>query len=62
VIPANAGEGLRKLQAPDHHVDAVAVEGRVNHVAQELPACWRVLRGLDHDPVAGGEHLDERPD
>ena len=62
VVPAHACEGLRELEAADDHVDPVAVERRADHLAQQLAAGGRVLRGLDHDAVAGGEHLDQRAD
>ena len=62
MIPANAREGARELEAADDDIDAVAVERRVNHLAQQLCAGGRVLRRLDHHAVAGGEHLDQRTD
>ncbi len=62
VIPANTGEGARKLQTTDDDVYPIVVERRVDHVAQELCAGGRVLRRLDHDTIAGGEHLDQRAD
>ena len=60
VIPAHARECTRELEAADDDIDAVAVERRVNHLPQQRRARGRVLRGLDHHAVAGGEHLDER--
>src|SRR5207302_1243178 len=53
MVPTHAGElaGQREPAADD--VDAVAIEGRVDHLAEQLPAGGGVLGGLDHDTVAG---------
>ncbi len=55
-------ERARQLETADDHVDAVAVEGGVDHLAQQLGAGGRVLGRLDHDAIARGEHLDQRAD
>ena len=60
--PSARREGPRQLDAADHHIDPVAIERRANHLAQELAAGRRVLRGLDHDAVARRQHLDQRAD
>ncbi len=60
VVPAHRGELLGEVETADDHVDQIAVEGRVDHLAQELGAGGGELRGLEHHPVAGREHVDHR--
>jgi hypothetical protein len=39
-----------------------AVKGLADHLLQQLRAGRGVVRGLDDDPVAGGEHLHQGAD
>ena len=55
-------ERLRQREPADDDVDAIAIERRADHVAQQLGTRGREVRRLDHDAVAGRKHLDQRTD
>jgi hypothetical protein len=62
VVPGQARERLRQLDAAGHDGDLLGRESGAHHLPHQRRARGRELRGLEDGAVAGGEDVDQGAD